>query len=114
MSRRGFLAVAAAAIAALAPMGASADWLTYGRDASHTARVDENIPAPLAVKWKFASRPYFNLPQGSPATVNSGSPIVLGDTIYFASRDRLYALDRASGEMKWRYPSGNEAAPTIR
>src|SRR5207237_9432327 len=70
--------------------------------------------SPLSGPWEFASRPYFGLDQNTTPTVNSGSPIVIGDTIYFASRDRLYAIDRASGEMKWRYPSGNEQTQSIR
>jgi outer membrane protein assembly factor BamB len=98
----------------LIPAVARADWLSYGRDYSHSGRTEETIKAPLGVLWKFASRPYYGLPANSPQTVNAGSPIVVGQTIYFASRDRLYAVDRATGEMKWRYPSGDEAASTIR
>jgi outer membrane protein assembly factor BamB len=108
------LALVLAAAAVLCSQPARADWPYFGRDDSHTARVDEAIKPPLAVLWKFASRPYYGLAQGSPPTVNTGSPIVVGDTIYFASRDRLYSVDRTSGEMKWRYPSGAESASTIR
>lgn len=108
------LALVVAAVAVLAPVAAHADWPFFGRDDSHSARVEETIKPPLAVLWKFASRPYYGLPQGAPATVNTGSPIVVGDTIYFASRDRLYSVDRDTGEMKWRYPSGPETANTIR
>src|SRR5262245_40175350 len=107
-------ALALTAIVLLAPAGARADWMTYGRDYSHSGRVNETLQAPLGVLWKFASRPYYQLRQGAPATVNQGSPIVVGNTIYFASRDRLYGVDRASGELKWRYPSGDETATTIR
>jgi outer membrane protein assembly factor BamB len=114
MSERRFLAVVVAAFAALAPTAAHAQWLTYGRDYSHSGRTDETLQAPLAILWEFASRPYYGLAPNAPPTVNAGSPIVLGDTIYFASRDRLYAIDRASGEMKWRYPSGTEPAASIR
>jgi outer membrane protein assembly factor BamB len=100
-------------MAMLAP-AAHADWPVYGRDVFHSGRAEGKLDAPLAVAWKFASRPYYGLPQGSPPTVNEGSPIVIGNTIYFASRDRLYALDSSSGAMKWRYPSGSEAASTMR
>src|SRR5689334_16326011 len=110
MLKHRSLALVLSAVVLLAPAAARADWPLYGRDFSHTGRVDETVKPPLAVLWKFASRPYYGLPQGAPPTVNAGSPIVVGNTIYFASRDRLYAVDRATGELKWRYPSGAETA----
>lgn len=50
-------------------------------------------PAPLAWRWV------------EPTTVSpSGAPVVQGDTIYTAVGRRMFAIDRLSGNTKWRYP----------
>ncbi|MCW5943619.1 MAG: PQQ-like beta-propeller repeat protein [Fimbriimonadaceae bacterium] len=50
-------------------------------------------PAPLAWRWV------------EPTSVSpSGAPIVQGDTIYAAVGRRMFAIDRLSGNTKWRYP----------
>ena len=53
-------------------------------------------PAPLSWRWQQ--------PSGS---TPSGSPVVDGDTVYVTSGQRMYALNRADGNQKWRYPLGN-------
>ncbi|MBS1727696.1 MAG: PQQ-binding-like beta-propeller repeat protein [Armatimonadetes bacterium] len=52
-------------------------------------------PAPLAWRWQ----------QGSPVSPN-GSPVVDGNTIYFNLGNRVYAIDQATGNTKWKYPNG--------
>lgn len=52
-------------------------------------------PAPLAWRWV----------QPTNAAPNNGSPLVIGDTIYTAIGGRVFAIDRPSGNLKWRYPS---------
>lgn len=52
-------------------------------------------PAPLAWRW------------AQPASVSpTGSPIVSGEVVYVATGQRMYALDKASGNQIWRYPIG--------
>ncbi|HEY0868316.1 MAG TPA: PQQ-binding-like beta-propeller repeat protein [Fimbriimonas sp.] len=51
-------------------------------------------PAPLAWRWYQ--------PTSVPPT---GSPVASGDTIYFAVGNRVYNIDRVTGNMKWRFPA---------
>lgn len=54
------------------------------------------LTVPMAVDWKFSSNYIPN---------NPASPTVAGDTIYFSSGNRVYAVDRRTGAQKWRYPT---------
>lgn len=53
-------------------------------------------PAPLA--WRF---------QQSAAVPPGGSPIVSGDTVYVSVGQRVYALNKSTGNQKWRYPAAD-------
>ncbi len=57
------------------------------------AIADFDGPAPLSWRWI----------QPTKAGVR-GVPLVDGDTIYIAVGQRVFALDRATGNQKWRYP----------
>lgn len=50
-------------------------------------------PAPLAWRWAH-STPVSPL----------GSPLVVDDTVYVAVGNRMFGLDRATGNQKWRFP----------
>lgn len=50
-------------------------------------------PAPLAWRWIQPT-----------AAAPSGAPLVDGETIYTAVGGRIFAIDRATGNQKWRYP----------
>ncbi|MCO5297432.1 MAG: PQQ-binding-like beta-propeller repeat protein [Fimbriimonadaceae bacterium] len=52
-------------------------------------------PAPVAWRWT----------QPTPAAP-LGAPLVVDDTVYVAVGQRIYALDKATGNQKWRYPAG--------
>lgn len=58
-----------------------------------TASADFDGPAPLA--WRWAQ---------STTTLPAGSPLIVGDTVYISVGSRVYALDRSSGNQKWRFP----------
>src|SRR5579863_8043636 len=68
--------------------------LTIGAALSVTSAFAQfNGPAPLAWRWQ------------QPTTASpTGSPTVDGNTIYVASGQRLYALNRTDGNQIWRYP----------
>lgn len=73
------------------------DWPTYGRSAQHTfsapTTLDQAAARMLAPAWFF--------PTGDAVTAN---PIVVGSTVYVGSWDGFfYALDRASGQLRWKY-----------
>jgi outer membrane protein assembly factor BamB len=60
-------------------------------------------PAPLAWRWAQSS-----------SVQPTGSPIISGDTVYCAIGQRMYALDKATGNQKWRYPIGEPLAANFR
>ena len=68
-----------------------------------SALADFDGPAPLAWRWQQ--------PTSQPPT---GMPVVSGDTVYVASGQRVYALNKADGNQKWRYPSGEPLAANFR
>lgn len=53
-------------------------------------------PTPLAWKWQ------------QPTSVAPGSLAVKGDTLFAAVGRRVYALDRATGNQRWRFPAGEQ------
>ncbi len=59
--------------------------------ASASAQFDG--PAPLAWRWVQPTN-----------AVPSGAPVIDGDTIYTAVGGRIFAIDRTTGNQKWRYP----------
>ncbi len=54
-----------------------------------------NGPAPLAWRWQ----------QSSPVSP-TGSPIVDGNTIFMNLGNRVYSIDRATGNTNWKFPNG--------
>lgn len=50
-------------------------------------------PAPLAWRWAH------------PTSVSpNGAPLLVGETVYVAVGNRMFALDHKTGNQKWRYP----------
>ena len=58
-----------------------------------TASAQFDGPAPLAWRWQQPTN-----------AAPSGAPLVVDDTIYTAIGGRVFAIDRATGNLKWRYP----------
>jgi outer membrane protein assembly factor BamB len=58
------------------------------------ARADFDGPTPLAWRWAQSSR-----------VPPSGMPLVDGNTIYIAVGQRVYALDKSTGNQKWKFPT---------
>src|SRR5215469_5727983 len=85
---------------------AAGDWPTYLHDPQRTASSSDTTLSPtnasqLALKWTFAT--------GGPI---ASSPAVVGGTVYVGSWDGYeYALDAASGVMKWKTFLGQTTAP---
>jgi len=86
------------------PAVGQASWTVYGGSPQHTGVAAESLPAPLSVAWKYASDYQKD---------NTASPIVDGDTIYFASKDRVYAIRADTGELIWKSPSGDQPGTTL-
>src|SRR3989304_5363982 len=72
------------------------EWAMFRRDAGHSGVIDEGAPASGALKWTFAT--------GAPI---DSSPAVVNGIVYIGSRDHnLYALDAATGEVRWKFATG--------
>ena len=60
-------------------------------------------PAPLAWRWYQST----SVPPG-------GTPVVDNGTVFIAVGSRAYALDKESGNQRWRFPIGEPLAGTFR
>lgn len=86
---------------------ARADWNAYGGNTEHHFFTTEKLQAPLGVVWKHATSIY------AEKAGNKGGPIISEGTAYFPSKNRIYAVDVASGELKWKAPEGDPNDPKI-
>jgi outer membrane protein assembly factor BamB len=66
------------------------------QDATQPASTGSTLTAPMAVDWKYTAIAFSN---------NPAQPVVAGDTVYFASGERAYAVSLLTGANKWTYPS---------
>lgn len=66
---------------------------------SANAMADITGPTPLAWRWAESAK-------ASP----SGTPQFLGDNVIVAVGGRVYSLNKATGNLNWRYPSGEPIA----
>jgi outer membrane protein assembly factor BamB len=99
------VAVAAAIWMALGVQGfAAADSLMYRGSTALTGFFNEPISVPLALDWRYTTT-YFGH--------NPSSPAIVGDTAYFASGSRVYAVSVSSGTLKWKYPVDQPLSTTI-
>ena len=96
------------AILGLAGLAAAAsvaqDTAMFRGNTSLTGYSPENIETPLALEWKFTSV-YFGH--------NPSSPAVADGTVYFASGNRVYAIDVQTGAQKWQYPQDQPLTTSI-
>ena len=82
------------------PIPGAADWTRYGYDIHNTRfNVKEKTLGPdnvdrLKLKWQFP------VIDGWPIQT---TPTVVGDTLFFGSGGWYYALESATGKLKWKY-----------
>src|ERR1035437_4361518 len=93
--------------AAELPKPGEADWPRFGHDLHNTRFNDkektigpENV-AKLKVKWQFDT-----VDNWPPVT----TPAVVGDRVFFGAGGYQYALDSATGELKWKTETGTIGA----
>lgn len=86
---------------------AHADWSVYGGNIDKTFFTTEKLQAPMAVVWKHATSVVAE--RGG----NKGGPVIKNGTVFFPSKNRMYAVDVATGELKWRAPEGDPNDPKI-
>lgn len=67
--------------------------------AANAAVADITGPTPLAWRWAESAK-------ASP----SGTPQILGDNVIVAVGGRVYSLNKSTGNLNWRFPSGEAIA----
>ncbi len=72
------------------------DVVAYRFSPAHNGIAPSGIQMPAAMYWRYTA---------SPAPQNPAAPAVVGNTVYYACRDRFYALEADSGRVIWRYPT---------
>jgi hypothetical protein len=107
MSRLGFRMIPALALLAGAAAPAQADWNSYGGNVEKTFFTTEKVQAPLGVVWKHSTSVY------SERGGNRSGPVISEGMAFFASKNRMYCVDQATGELKWRAPEGDPNDPKI-
>lgn len=75
---------------------------THAQDNGSSAGT--KVTVPMAVHWKYTGN-YF----GS----NPAAPVLTKDTAFFASGNRVYAVNLDNGTLKWRYPSVTEPLQSL-
>jgi outer membrane protein assembly factor BamB len=85
------------------------EWPHFRQNVARTGaqRYASNLSDPtkvtnLSIKWSFPAA-------GPPVGAFKASPIVVNDTVFIGSEDGIfYALDAATGRLRWQYPSGSD------
>lgn len=65
----------------------------------------EVVELPLMLSWQYTAAKY---------NKNTASPVVAGDSCYFATGDSVYCVDLFSGNLKWRYPQEQSLTSTVK
>jgi len=91
--------------AALAAFAAEGDWTLARYDEAGTGYTPEQVALPLTLCWQYDTSRF---------TGNTSTPAVAGGVVYFAAGSKLFALDAATGTLKWRYPSTDTLGFNIR
>lgn len=82
-------------VALLAAGPLFADSTMYRGGSALTGAFTEALSLPLALSWKHTT---------VYSAYNVSSPAVVGDTVYFASGNRVYSVDANTGALNWLYP----------
>jgi len=80
----------------MASVALAQDVEVYRFSPTHGGIAPGGIQMPVAMYWRYTA---------SPAPQNPAAPAIVGNTIYYACRDRFYALDAETGRVIWRYPA---------
>jgi len=97
--RRMVIALVVLLAVCTAVNGAENDWTMARYDEAQTGYTPQKLTLPLTMFWQHNT---------TKTTNNTSTPAVLGDTVYFSSGNRVYALDATTGAAKWRFPAGAE------
>jgi outer membrane protein assembly factor BamB len=92
---RRLVVPAAVALAVWLVAPVRADNLMFRGGSGLTGAYTEKISLPLVMGWRYttAFAPY-----------NTSSPAVVGNTVYFAGGNRVFAVSSDSGALHWQFP----------
>ncbi len=93
---RSVIALVVVLASAALAFGAEGNWTVARYDEGQTGFTPQKIELPLTVCWEFNTAKFDD---------NPSVPAVVDGVVYFASGNRVYAVDAETGAMKWRYPS---------
>ncbi len=99
------VAMAAALLILASGCAFSADCLMGRYEPSQASYTPETLSLPLILNWEYVGNKFEN---------NPASPVVSGNTVVFACGDRVYGVDLATGSLKWRYPSDQGLAGSVK
>lgn len=80
-----------------------ADHLTFKYDPMRTGYTEEELLPPLALHWKFATKP-------DPR--NTTTVIVQGNRVFYCAHQTVYALDAETGSEIWKYNTQSDIRTT--
>ncbi len=86
------------------------DWPMFQHDPARTALSGDDVSPPLKLAWRRTLA----------GTIHVSSPVAAGGTVYIGVADEenrgragVYALDAASGEIKWHAPTSSSVRNTL-
>lgn len=81
------------------------NWSMYKGSKGCTGYTDEKLHYPLKLSWKFLAQIYSN---------NPSSPAVADGVVYFCTGRRIYAVNTATGTLRWHYPKFSPLTSVIK
>lgn len=103
--RRSVLILVVALTAVTAVIAEDLNWSMARYDDAQSGYTPQNIALPLTLGWQYNTSKFAD---------NPSAPAVAGGVAYFASGNRVYAVDTATGTLKWQYPSSSTLQCAIR
>lgn len=102
--RRAIILACLLILSSTAAFGGQAAMSRY--DPQQTGFTSEKLQMPIALKWEYTTTSKYDN--------NSASPAVVDGTCYFASGDKVFAVDLDTGTLKWKYPAVNNLGGPVK
>ncbi|MDF1555670.1 MAG: PQQ-binding-like beta-propeller repeat protein [Deferrisomatales bacterium] len=101
-------------LATASPVRAAGFEPMFRGNPERTGFVADGPQAPLALRWKFATRRGVDQIESFPAVDDGLSPaVVLGGVVYVGGHDGwIYAIDAATGRKKWDFQTHSRVNST--
>jgi outer membrane protein assembly factor BamB len=104
LGRPGLRLACATALTFCLSLPSIADNTMYRGGSGLAGAYAEKVTLPLVLNWRYTT---------NYAPYNTSSPAVVGDTVYFAGGNRVYAVNVQSGALKWRFPQDQPLSTLI-